>query len=508
MSARLDRLTDRLNPMLVKEVRQALKGRLFIVGYLLSLIAAFCVVMGMLMSDARPDGAEISVAMFTCLAVAIFTFVPLSAFMSMGGEWDENTHDLLVLSNLTPRRIVWGKLLSAFVQALIAYSAFLPFFVFAFLLRGVNLPSLLLVLGGALAAAPAAAMVAIGLSSLTTNRFLRILLLVVLVGGSLVLVGGGTALSGYFLGSGIFSAGVAEQAAMVGVIATVAILLIVLGGEMACTRLAHPEENRSTGLRVALFATVVAGIAWCRYAVSQGADLEFVSGMWIFAEFALVIPVASFASEPAPLGRRVAQEVPRSRLLAWLVAPFLPGGGRGILYWIVLQGVLAAGASWVAAAAGGSAWSLLQFVTPFASRSAWESEGLQSALFAVAFSSVYLLLPSLLVRSRNTPARRVWARVLVPLTFLLLLIVPAALEFFSGGRMNDAWDHGFNPGAVLDDAWDGTGASGVARSILPAALLALLALHFMRLLDGITEVLDASRRRRRGEAKGDAAAAR
>lgn len=503
MSALLLRVAERLNPMLVKEVRQALNGRLFRVGYLLALTAAFCIAMVMLMSGGRPNGAALALAMFGCMGVSIFAFVPLSAFMSMGGEWDENTYDLLVLSNLTPRRIVWGKLGAAFVQTLVSFSAFLPFFVFAFLLRGVNLPSLLLLLGGALVVSPAAALVAIGLSSLTTNRFLRIVLLVVLVAGLFMLVGGSIGLGSEFLAIGFSSMSLLQQCAIIGVLASVALVIGWISAETACTRLAHPEENRSTGLRITLLLAVLGGIAWGRYAITQGADLEFVSALWLIAQFVLVLPAASFVTEPEPLGRRVAHELPRRGLLALLVSPLLPGGGRGVQYWLLLQLVLAAGALWLARATG--TWGSAD----------WWDEGLLSALLAGAFASCYVLLPTLLVRTRNTLKRRMIARVLVPISFLLLLLVPAAFCFFVDGPGSNPFDHPLDPIVVLDGAWTRRSHHRIpagGTSLVPLLALAALALHLPRMVRGFEETLAAARARRPQsagpQADGDAAAAR
>ena len=41
-----------------------------------------------------------------CLSIAVLAFVPFSAFIAMGSEWDENTYDLLIISNLKPRQII------------------------------------------------------------------------------------------------------------------------------------------------------------------------------------------------------------------------------------------------------------------------------------------------------------------------------------------------------------------------------------------------------------------
>ena len=55
------------------------------------------------------EGRDYFIAIFTCLAIAVLGVVPFSAFNAMGAEWDENTFDLLVISNLRPRQILVGN---------------------------------------------------------------------------------------------------------------------------------------------------------------------------------------------------------------------------------------------------------------------------------------------------------------------------------------------------------------------------------------------------------------
>src|SRR5690606_11497354 len=132
----IERLAERANPILVKEVRQALRGQYFRLVFWLTLSAATVIGLVVLMAASATNEAQgigFFNTIFGCLAIAAHGFVPFAAFVAMGSEWEENTYDLLVLSNLRPCQIVIGKLLAAGTQALLIYSAFVPFLVFAFL---------------------------------------------------------------------------------------------------------------------------------------------------------------------------------------------------------------------------------------------------------------------------------------------------------------------------------------------------------------------------------------
>ena len=511
MSAFLTRLGDRLNPVLVKEVRQALNGRLFRIGYGLSLLAALCIAMVMVMTSSQPSGAELVVAMFGCMGVSLFAFIPFWSFLSMGGEWDENTHDLLVLSNLSPRRIVWGKFGAALVQSLVSFLAFLPFFVFAFLLRGVNLPSLLLLLGGALVVSPCAALIAIGMSSLTTNRFLRVLLMVLVVAGLVFLAVVSVVFVGQLLFTGFFTPSASEQLVAMAVIVSVALVAGGFFGEVACVRLAHPEENRSTGLRVLVLVGALGMLAWGWYGVTSGGDLEFVSGMAIAIQWLLLLPCAFFATEPEPLGRRVARQAPRSRLLALLATPFLPGGGRGLLFWFLCEAVVLGGAMLLATQAQGG-WTLFPpaLVAPavgaFASWDAWWNEGLWALLTTAIYCAFYIAVPALVVRSKTSPIRRLRARLLVPFLILGGIALPSLFLFLQTGPDDSTVEHAFNPFWMLDKGWNDSpfDTEPFGALLLVASAAVALLLPVPRMKRGLAEVADASAARRERERKVDA----
>ena len=124
----LSRLSDFLNPILVKEVRQGLRGRYFKGTYAFTLVIAtfvglFVLVVGQEQSDV---GQAFFTAIFVCLTGAVLALIPFQAYVSTATA-DPRQADILALSNLRPRQIVWGRLLATLVQGGLIVSALFPF---------------------------------------------------------------------------------------------------------------------------------------------------------------------------------------------------------------------------------------------------------------------------------------------------------------------------------------------------------------------------------------------
>lgn len=513
-------LGDRVNPILVKEVRQAVRGRLFRVGYALTLTAALTISLIVLMSAEDRSGAAayglsiptrdderlgptLAISIFGCLLAATFAFVPFSAFMSMGGEWEENTYDLLVLSNLTPRRIVYGKLASALVQSLVCFSAFVPFFVFAFLLRGVNLSALLLLLGGVLVLSPCVSLVALGLSSVGGNRFQRVVLMVALMLGLVVATMAGTSLSAIVLnGAFFFRTTWATVVLRVGLVASVGVAVGAYYGEVACARLSHPEENGSTGVRIAVLVALAGGLAWTAYALSASGEPGVLSAFATVALFGILWPCAGFACEAERLGRRVSMHVPKNPLLALLAAPFLPGGGRGMLFWILVNGLLAGAIALLYGFFATDPWTSATF-------DKWWHSGLGAIGVTSMFCTTWLGIPSrLFAKLSASPHVRRVARFSVLLFILLSILLPSLFLFVFGDQRGHAFEHPFNPFWLVPKAWMGNSDSAVEIWLfVPLALLLVLVLNMRRIVAGVREVLAASQARRLLERAPAAAAA-
>ncbi|XXF77207.1 ABC transporter permease [Myxococcaceae bacterium GXIMD 01537] len=146
----LARLGERINPLVVKEVRQGLRTRVFWVCFTLMLAA--CLLLSLWASVRALDGVltangqEFFFAYYVCLGVVHFFVIPYTAYRSLAREREDETWVLLVLTGMGPRRILRGKVASFLVQAALYASAAGPFLLFSYYLNGIDLPSILLVL--------------------------------------------------------------------------------------------------------------------------------------------------------------------------------------------------------------------------------------------------------------------------------------------------------------------------------------------------------------------------
>ena len=193
-----------------------------------------------------------------------------------------------------------------------------------------------------------------------------------------------------------------------------------------------------------------------------------------------------FVTETERISRRVRAFVPRSRVRAFLITPFLPGGGRGLLLLLLHAGMIAAAMSVVAFA--GSVHR------PGTHR---EHTGFALIVFT-AFVVHYLALPSLVASRSSANARtRLLTRVLIPVIALLAGFLPNLLGFLVG---NEAWlggRHLLDPfWVVIRGAFESDEAYGYALVATGSAALVLL-MNLPRLVDGVREVLTASAERDR-----------
>ncbi len=137
---------DRANPVLVKEVRQAVRGKSFRSSFIMVLTIAAVVSTTVLSSLNFEDPQELANSgtnlFFALHAVFLFcalVVVPVQANRSMASERDERTFDALIISGLSPAQIISGKWLSAGVTQLLFLVALLPFFATAATLYGLDL---------------------------------------------------------------------------------------------------------------------------------------------------------------------------------------------------------------------------------------------------------------------------------------------------------------------------------------------------------------------------------
>jgi hypothetical protein len=489
-----ERVSDRVNPILVRELLQALNGRAFLATLMLSLFAIVLVALSST-TDAdlsRPSGGRAFVLALQALTPVLIFLLPFRAFLSMRQEVSPGTLEHLLLSRLTPGRIVRGKLFAGCVEFGLFLSVFAPLLALTYLLRGIDIPTIALVLALAFFGAFAATTLAVAMGALSRWPAGRAIPLIVLALG--------LALTTAALVSGmpqiVWSVRLLPQSGdLVYGLLSVAIpvsLGCVLLSLVACAALAHPYENRSTTFRAFSIGSLLVGIGWVTHFAIKYRSTGFIRiGV---AEYVPVfvatcalplIPFWLFAvTEEEAFSPRTRTTVPRRRALALLAAPFLPGGGRGMLFTLLLVGLALGGAALAPRWFGGMPAN---------------EEGWRIAVGAWAYTLLFASLLGVLRRRVLAPGPRgsAIARVGAPFLLLFFTLIPTILDLFLGTRSR-SWNvlRVLSPAHTLGEIGRTDGDRAALPSLLTLTAI-LLVFQVPAIVRGLRETLEASRARRR-----------
>ncbi|MEX0718907.1 MAG: hypothetical protein WD066_20100 [Planctomycetaceae bacterium] len=489
-----DRAGDRANAILVKETRQALKSRQFLLAFLLQLAGAWLVSLFAMLQHAEtldyaPAGRDFFTGFYFVLLAAVFVMVPFNAFRSLLAEREQNTYDVLAITVVTPGQIVRGKLLSAVVQMFLYYSAITPFIAFASLLNGFDLAEATFLLVASVFISIGCTMAAIFLAAQeSTLRWPTLSSLAVLAGLVFLLVG--------------YYGGVLDMMRMdefgrafrdrdfwwvLGGLGVAWLTYFVLFMQLAAAGLTFASDNRGTGIRItcALQFWLLWGVAFGVVSMTGArVDSELVFALASISGLHWLVVGTFVATEPPTLSRRTFQRLPKSTLFRLLLVPLLPGGGRGFLY-VGLHAVALAG---VAAA---MSWTIpvsyswgprLESVAPYSIAIACQ------LVMYVGFAAwLGRVLPKL-----APAARPQHARMLMALVVAVGSIVPVVVHF-----VRDVGMFQYNLLDVVSPlasliAVDQRGGRPI-EGFFPAGpilAVAIFALNVPAMLRGIREVLD------------------
>ena len=143
-----------MNPLLIRTLRQEVRNRAFL-GIYLALLAAGALTSAVV--AASNDGERPGQILFVILSLAstgaLWFYQPLTAYRAMAREREDDTWDLMELTGMSPGRIARGIVATSLVQGLFILAALAPFLAVAYLLRGVDVVTLVIFLAGALAGA-------------------------------------------------------------------------------------------------------------------------------------------------------------------------------------------------------------------------------------------------------------------------------------------------------------------------------------------------------------------
>ena len=177
----LGRIDDWLNPIVVKELRQAMNGK-FVASALLVLLAVQLIALGLILvsggdfSSSMTAGRDAFMILQAILLAVSLLFVPAYTGARLALERSDANVDLLFITTIRPVAIVWGKLFSALVVTVLIFSACMPFLVFTYWLRGIDLPSIFVMLSICFLEVAVCINLATLIACLPTGRVLKILL--------------------------------------------------------------------------------------------------------------------------------------------------------------------------------------------------------------------------------------------------------------------------------------------------------------------------------------------
>ena len=330
---------DRLNPILVKETRQALKSKQFAVTFGLLLVCGWLwSILGVASSGPEiyysARGPDMFFGYYLILAFPLLVIVPYGAFRSLAGEQEDRTYELLSITALGPRQIIRGKLGSAVLQMLVYLSAISPCLAFTYMLRGIDFPTILFILFWTALASLGLAVIGLLAATITPEKHWQVVLSVILIAGLLftffmswpAVYAALEGLDFAFTYSEFWEANASTVTGFAG--------FFMLIFYAAAAQITFPSDNRATRLRVTMAVLQVLFIGWVTWfwiTAMRGDDeviyacVSLLLGYW----FVMGMFVTGESPELSP---RVKRDLPQSFLGRAFLTWFNPGPGTGYVF--------------------------------------------------------------------------------------------------------------------------------------------------------------------------------
>ncbi|MGC4119549.1 MAG: hypothetical protein QM765_34260 [Myxococcales bacterium] len=434
------RASEGINPIVLQEVRRGLRTRVFSIAFTLLLLACAVIALvafGVYEPGNSGVGQGTFVAVLACLSIVGFFMLPYSAYRSLSREREDKTWPLLVLTGMSPRRILSGKIGSTLLQALLYASAIAPFLLFAYLLQGVSLVTVGAVLGAALSFHVFLTVAAVTVATLGETRVVRGALHFLVLGALLF---AGSSAFGY--GTAMVFAHSASDVTAFLTIAGVGSWMLLSYGlvlfAVAVSRLTFESDNHAFWPRLALLLHFVGNVALC-----HGIELlsrphakemmgTLLGTLGVIHAFAAGVFVAT--GRPG-LSRRVRENPPRLNPLGLLV----PGAVRGL-----------SAANLLVLSFAGAGLALLALA------GCREEKYYAGIALMAAFALLYLSFPVALGRGplRLLLPGPAFLQVLAVLVFVVAVGVPPLVALIGDFKVDDPIINFLNPVVMVVHCFD------------------------------------------------------
>ncbi len=296
--------SDSFNPMLVRDLRQGLRSSRFtLVFLLLQGSLAFFVVMGLVSGTGSNTESDVGGTLIRTLTLGLIFFyvlgLPMAATFALSSEFLDNRIDLLQLTQMSARSLVWGKWVSLVLQGLMVFTSILPYLILMYFFGGVDVFSMLLALVALLCFSALLVGLCVALSCFNSVVF-RILLILGLLYLTMTILnavdgGGGDPLR-RLVASIYADPGIAASLYLV-----IGLPFLWLVLEYGAYRLAPAAENHDTPQRLILFGLIaLAGLSMVFNLWYPQTFVDTFTDRFFFLAIFLAIWVLMFAAATSP----------------------------------------------------------------------------------------------------------------------------------------------------------------------------------------------------------------
>ncbi len=332
----IQKFDDSLNAILVKELRQTVRGKFFWSIFLIYLVI-ICLILFFSLNEVSRYNLFNGDSVATFLLIALYfiagLLVPIKIGKKTSSEIGDATNELLYTTTMSSKSIVTGKFLCGFVIILMLYSALVPFLSLTLFMGGVDLRILFFMLVFSFMLANLGVIWQIYLALWIGNSAGETSSTVNTVMGSVFHLGcwiGSVTFANSFISDYSYRSG----STSIWVVLTVFLLGYIFTGGMlygsTVSRLEPETSNRMYNIRF------IASIVWMiGTVVATCIDFDALAGWTVCVFIVLMILSLNIYSEPDYYSQRIISEIPDSVYNRFCKFPFFTGVVNG-LCWVFL----------------------------------------------------------------------------------------------------------------------------------------------------------------------------
>lgn len=313
-----DRIADHINPIVVKELRQAVRSRYVASILLLFLLVCFLALTVVVFVAAGNDfslGRQLFIGLCLALFGAGVILVPLYTGVRLALERTDTQVDLFFVTTIRPRQIISGKTFSGWGILLLLYSVCAPFLLFSYLLRGVDIQTILLTLLMQLVVCLFGLQFGIFLACIPASRPIRALLGIAGTGALVFLAFGWVKMLEGIIFYGGFNPGMHDFWPILGSQAGIALAAIEFFFLAAVGMLTPGVANRTWRLRLYFTILWPLTLGLTLYLCNKYSTPEILLVWYVACSIVLCCMLLVSVSEKDAWTRRMRRAVPRNRLL-------------------------------------------------------------------------------------------------------------------------------------------------------------------------------------------------